>query len=94
MCDKYILKPKGFCQRKGGANEFKTLCMETILVKCLTGLLRKNLNVRNNTILKMGIVCNRFKWPWVRVPALHLLAEGIWIGSLNSLFKIFISIFN
>lgn len=57
MCVKHTLKPKGLCQRKGGTNEFKTLCMETISVNCLTGLLRENLNVRNTTILKTGIVC-------------------------------------
>lgn len=57
MCVKHTLKQKGLDQRKGGTNEFKTICMETISVKCLTGLLRENVNVRNTMILKMGIVC-------------------------------------
>lgn len=33
------------------------LCMELSLVKYLTGLLRKKLNVRNTMILKIGVVC-------------------------------------
>lgn len=57
MYVKHTLKPKGLYQRKGGMDEFKMLCMELSLVKYLTGLLRKKLNVRNTMILKIGIVC-------------------------------------